>query len=225
MVKVACCWDDAVETDIKLVEILHKYNIRATFNVNSGLHYREGRRVFTWQFPDHPGFVNRLLSVADMKSLYVGFRIGAHGVFHLSYTPEKRDEFLRDMVEDRENLEQIFQCEVPGMAYPCGKYDKVIAGELRASGFAYGRVCEPLGAAATCGENPLVLHPSTHFLAADFYAKFAEVKSSGGAFYFWGHSCEMQDVPEKWAEFERRMAFLAADPEVKFVDVIDLVRG
>ena len=31
MVKVAQCWDDGVATDIRLIDILHKYNAKATF--------------------------------------------------------------------------------------------------------------------------------------------------------------------------------------------------
>ena len=35
--KVIQCWDDAVSTDIKLTDILRKYNAKATFNLNAGL--------------------------------------------------------------------------------------------------------------------------------------------------------------------------------------------
>ena len=36
MIKVAQCWDDGVYTDIKLIEILRKYNAKATFNLCPG---------------------------------------------------------------------------------------------------------------------------------------------------------------------------------------------
>ena len=35
--KVVQCWDDGVITDIRLIEILKKYNAKATFNLNIGL--------------------------------------------------------------------------------------------------------------------------------------------------------------------------------------------
>lgn len=223
MVKVACCWDDGVETDIRLVEILQKYGVKATFNINSGLHYQKYRRVYSWQFADHPDFVNRLLSIEEMKTLYRGFKIGAHGVFHLSYVPEKFDEFITDIAEDKDNLENIFQCSVPGMAYPCGLWDEKVADKLREKGFLYGRTVvrtDDVGAY----KHPLALGTSCHFLEDNFFAKFAAAKANNGIFYFWGHSCEMQNVPEKWAEFEKRMAYISADSETKFIDVVDIVR-
>ena len=222
MVKVACCWDDGVETDIRLVEILQKYGIKATFNINSGLHYRKVRRTSTWQLKGDPNFVNRFLSIEDMKTLYRGFKIGAHGVFHLSYVPEKFDEFVTDIVEDRENLEDIFQCKVLGMAYPCGLWDEKIAEALREKGFVYGRTVVRTDNVAAF-KHPLILETSCHFLEDNFYDKFAAAKANNGIFYFWGHSCEMQSLPEKWAEFEQRMAFISADPEAEFIDVADIV--
>ena len=37
MIRVAQCWDDGVATDIRLTEILRKYNAKATFNLCPGL--------------------------------------------------------------------------------------------------------------------------------------------------------------------------------------------
>ena len=59
------------------------------------------------------------------------------------------------------------------------------------------------------------------------YARFGIPggKANGvGAFYFWGHSYEMMDSPGLWQQFEDKIAALSADPDVVWVDVIDLVR-
>ena len=220
MVKVACCWDDAVETDIRLVELLKKHHGKA--NINLGFHYRNFRRTDTWQFKDHPSFVNRWLSLEDLKSVYQGFKIGGHGLFHLNYEPLKINEFVYDQCEDRKQLEDFFQIEVPGMAYPCGRCDENAAKALADAGFAYGRTTGYI-ADFSENDNPLLLKSQSHFLAPDFLQKLEFAKSHGGKFYFWGHSCEMQDVPEKWALFESYLAALDADPLVQWVDVIDLV--
>ena len=37
MIKVAQCRDDGVATDIRLIEILRKYNAKATFNLCPGI--------------------------------------------------------------------------------------------------------------------------------------------------------------------------------------------
>lgn len=36
MVYVAQCWDDGVSTDVRLIELLRKYNAKATFNLPPG---------------------------------------------------------------------------------------------------------------------------------------------------------------------------------------------
>ncbi len=53
MVHVACCWDDGVETDLRLIELLKKYHAKATFNLNPGLYYPDRRRTSGWQFPSY----------------------------------------------------------------------------------------------------------------------------------------------------------------------------
>ena len=53
MVRVACCWDDGMETDLRLIELLKKYHAKATFNLNPGLYYPDRRRTSGWQFPSY----------------------------------------------------------------------------------------------------------------------------------------------------------------------------
>ena len=72
MIKVACCWDDGVVNDIRLIEILRKYNAKATFNLNPGTHkgYRE---TSCWVTPDQPGFhgfFNGKVGLYELKDIY-----------------------------------------------------------------------------------------------------------------------------------------------------------
>ncbi|MBQ8687026.1 MAG: polysaccharide deacetylase, partial [Ruminococcus sp.] len=39
-------YDDGVEQDVKLLEILNEYGLKATFNLNTGLNYDHG----TWKY-------------------------------------------------------------------------------------------------------------------------------------------------------------------------------
>ena len=41
--KLVQCWDDGVTTDVRLVTLLRRHRVRATFNLNAGLHARKGR--------------------------------------------------------------------------------------------------------------------------------------------------------------------------------------
>ncbi|MCQ2379561.1 MAG: polysaccharide deacetylase family protein [Victivallaceae bacterium] len=223
MVKVACCWDDATETDIRLVEMLRKHNAKATFNINLGFHYQNFRRTNTWQPKGgSPAFINRWLSIADLKPLYEGFAIASHGLFHMNFDPSKVDEFVIDQTEDRKRLEDMFQRKIRGMAYPCGVCDELAASRLAEAGFEYGRSTLYVDD-FTKNDNPLILKSQCHFLDPQFKEKFAYAKEHGGKFYFWGHSCEMLDVKEKWQLFDSYLDFISADSDATWVDVIDLV--
>ena len=70
--------------------------------------------------------------------------------------------------------------------------------------------------------QPLALASSCHFLSRDFWSIFEAAKKTG-VFYFWGHSYEMMDCPQIWQRFELAIRLLSEDPEVEWVNVIDLV--
>ena len=57
-----------------------------------------------------------------------------------------------------------------------------------------------------------------------FCEKFKAVKEKNGIFYFWGHSYEMLDCAGLWNQFEQKLAMFAEDPEVQWIDVIDIVK-
>ena len=57
----------------------------------------------------------------------------------------------------------------------------------------------------------------------DFWTIFEKAKETG-VFYFWGHSYEMMDEKKLWQETEEKLKRLDADPDVVWVDVIDLVK-
>ena len=48
-VKVAQCWDDGVCNDIRVTDILRKYNAKATFNLNPGLNCMTRMPISSWQ--------------------------------------------------------------------------------------------------------------------------------------------------------------------------------
>ena len=94
------------------------------------------------------------------------------------------------------------------------------AGLLAEAGFRYGRTTANLSD-VTSNDNPLALASSCHFLNWQFWKIFEEAKKTG-VFYFWGHSYEMMEYPPLWERFEQKIRALSEDPEVEWVDVIDL---
>ena len=91
---------------------------------------------------------------------------------------------------------------------------------LAETGFRYGRITAYLPG-VTANENPPALSSNCHFLNPLFWKIFDDAKKTG-VFYFRGHSYEMMDFSTLWERFEAKIKALSEDPEVEWVDVIDL---
>ena len=112
---VTFSYDDGTTQDIRLIELLNKYGLKCTFNLNSqklgksAILEREGMRIAHYK-----------LSPQDVKMVYEGHEIAAHTLTHPRLTELDESEIIRQVEEDRLNLEEIVGYEVVGLAYPCG---------------------------------------------------------------------------------------------------------
>ena len=225
-VKVAQCWDDGVATDIRLIEILRKYNAKATFNLCPGTMPEETAAprwadpfLRTWTFN---GFIGGRVGKKDLTTVYDGFQVASHCWQHETVGLVSDDVFLKAAVDARNFLEDTFQRECPGFAWPCGKHTPETERMLAEAGFRYGRTTANTPD-VSANPSPLALASNCRFLDPLFWKIFDEAKSTG-VFYFWGHSYEMMDVPQLWERIELKIKTLSEDPDVEWVDVIDLVR-
>ncbi len=211
---VAQCWDDGVTTDARLADILRRYGARASFNLNAGLY--EAHRRPGWRYR---GTQVSWLGWNEMRSVYDGFTIANHSLQHPHLDQIPVEAARREIQEGRDRLEQFFGRPVRGFAYPFGTYNETVKALLRETGHGYARtvgsVPHPFPPS-----DPMEFHPSCHFLAPDFWARYEKAKS-GGVFYFWGHSYEMI-AEEQWAAFERTIARIGADPESRWGDLPEL---
>ena len=228
MIRVAQCWDDGVATDIRLTDIFRKYNAKATFNLRPGLINQDETVMPHWLDPDYRGWSYRGFSGGrmgkkDLLKVYGGFRVASHCMKHETVGRVSLEDFIRGAVDARKFLEDTFGMECPGFAWPCGATSDDSVKALRDAGFRYGRtVANVRGDASRC-EDPLQLAANCHFLAPDFWTRFDEVKKTGGVFYFWGHSYEMLDCEGLWKQLEGKISIISNDPEVEWIDVIDIV--
>ena len=74
----------------------------------------------------------------------------------------------------------------------------------------------------TAYTDPMMLTPSCHFQARDFYRRYENAKKTG-VFYFWGHSYEMLDSPGLWQQLEDKLAWISNDSDAEWADVIDII--
>ena len=228
MIKVAQCWDDGVYTDIKLIEILRKYNAKATFNLCPGVAGDDTTKP-SWTALDDTGwsfqgFRGGRIGLKDFVEIYGDFQVASHCMHHEVASSCDIEKFKAGAVDAKKFLEDMFQRECPGFAWPCGGVTDEAIEVLKENGFAYARTTKYTDD-VTKNTNPYRLDSNCHFKDLKFWSKFQEAKANGvGAFYFWGHSYEMMDSPGLWQQLEDKIAALSADPDVVWVDVVDLVR-
>ncbi len=193
-------YDDGVEQDERLLEILDKYGLKCTFNLNSGCFTPEG---YVW--PD--GQIHRRLTRSAAGALYGqnGHEVAVHTLTHPDLTQMTGTDMLREIYEDRKNLEELFGRVVRGAAYPYGTYSDETVEALRQCGIAYCRTVQSshdfslpadwLRLRPTCHHND----PALPELCSRFLSQPANWRSV--LFYLWGHAYEFE-ANDNWEVIE-----------------------
>lgn len=112
---VTFSYDDGVSQDVRLIALLDKYGLKATFNLNSELFGACCNLTVKGETVTH-----NILSAEESKKLYTGHEVAVHTLTHPNLTTLPDEEVIRQVKTDRENLSELFGYEVYGMAYPCG---------------------------------------------------------------------------------------------------------
>lgn len=86
---VTFSYDDGQIFDRRLVDIFNKYNLKATFHLNSGTLDTEG-----------------FIKTQELKSLYQGHEIACHGVAHEYPTHLSQERLVQEFYQDRCSLER-----------------------------------------------------------------------------------------------------------------------
>lgn len=188
---ITLSYDDGVEQDVQLLEILDAAGIRCTFNLNSGCFAPEG---FRW--PE--GQIHRRMPASQVKALYQGGRheVAVHTLTHPDLTQLPRVALIKEIYEDRCNLERLFGGMVRGAAYPYGTYSDAVVDALRSCGIVYCRTVESSHSFAIPSDW-LRLKPTCHHGDPQLEAlcdRFLQQNKAVGPhlFYLWGHAYEFE---------------------------------
>ena len=95
-------YDDGVLQDIRFVELLNKYNIKGTFNLNSQLMEQQ----FSWTHPN--GMQVTRLPKDVVVELYKGHEVASHTLTHPYMDSMVYGEIMRQLWHDKRNLQQLF---------------------------------------------------------------------------------------------------------------------
>ncbi len=202
---VTFSFDDGVTQDKRFVEILNKYGLKGTFNINSSLLGTPNKLSGADWTVDHSK-----IKASEVKTVYAGHEVAVHTLTH-PRLPELDDEtVIRQVDEDRKALESLCGYPVVGMAYPCGgvNNDARVAKLIRENTpIRYARTIEATHSFVPQKENLLQFHPTVYFAEKDFEERVDEFLAYEGEeevlLYIWGHSYELDIGYITWEKFER----------------------
>ncbi|MEI8063159.1 MAG: polysaccharide deacetylase family protein [Verrucomicrobiota bacterium] len=216
MIRVTQSWDDGVHDDVRLIELLRKYQAKATFNLISSAHRAE--RFSNWKYQDTKPVYH--LALSELVELYRGFEVASHTVTHPHLEQLPPEKVAWELAESRKQLEDIFQRPIGGLAYPFGTCNAAVKEEARRQGYRYARAGRfvPL---VFPPADPMEFGITVWFSDEKFWAEFERVKQTGGVFHFVGHSYEFVNEA-MWTEFEAKLARLSADSEVHWMTNLEL---
>lgn len=211
-------YDDGVTQDIRLIEIFNKYNLKATFNINSELLGLDGSLMC------NDVRVNHIKNnPEDIKYIYENHEVAVHTLTHPNLTtiPDNK-EVLRQVEQDRLNLSELVGYEVKGMAYPCGgvNCDERVANVIKnntcikyARTTAVTRSFEP--SKDMYQYKGTLYHHENWDLLFDMGKRFLKLKTeTPKVLYIWGHSYEFDIYPKRWEMFEKFCEMVSNQPDI-----------
>jgi peptidoglycan/xylan/chitin deacetylase (PgdA/CDA1 family) len=183
-------YDDDTPANRKLVEVINRYHLKATFNLNSG-------------FLGEPN-----ITPDEVKTLFVGHEVACHTVQHITLWNATDDQAVEGILYDRLALEKMAGSPIRGMAYPNGGVKPNAAQLFPALGIEYARgisengsftvIRNPYDWVATCHHSNMLVHAEA----------FVKTPDTPALFYVWGHAYEF-DVSGNWdllEQFGKRMS-------------------
>jgi len=167
------------------------------------------------------GFRAGIVGRDIFKEAYKDFPVASHCWHHENAGKIADEQFIEAAMSARKFLEETFDRECTGFAWPCGAYTPETCRLMRQAGFTYGRTCENADD-VTQTEDTMALPTNTHFQATNFWERYEEAKKASGVFYFWGHSYETLNYEMLWADLEGKIKYISEDPEAQWIDVSEI---
>jgi peptidoglycan/xylan/chitin deacetylase (PgdA/CDA1 family) len=186
---VTFSYDDGRTHDRRLVEILNRYGLKGTFNLNAGSIGNDNK-----------------VTGAEVGSLYAGHEVACHFLTHPYPTRIPAEQLIHEVAEDRKGLETLTGGVVDGMAYPFGDWNNDVIQGLRACGIRYARTTQATNTFAWKPSDWLAWHPTSHDRAVtpetlNRFFTTTPWDRNARLYYIWGHSYEF-DREGGWESIE-----------------------
>lgn len=211
-------YDDGVLQDVRFVELLNKYNLKGTFNLNSQLMEDE----FEWT--NENGMVVKRLAKDKVLSLYEGHEVASHTLTHPYMNNLSREEIMHELKADKANLEKLFGREIKGFAAPFDYYSAVIESCVKECEFEYARISEESRSftpQTDCYKwRATVFHLDSEL--DKFASNFLNTNEELALFQIVGHSYDL-DAENMWDKMENIFKEISADNDVLPMTTIEMI--
>jgi peptidoglycan/xylan/chitin deacetylase (PgdA/CDA1 family) len=205
---VTLSYDDGKIMDRRLVDILNRAGLRATFNLNGDKFGRDQR-----------------IEKSEVAALYAGHEVAAHSLTHPTLTRCPREMMVRQIFDDRRRLEDIVGYAVRGFAYPNGQHTPTLHSLLPELGIAYARTTHSTGG-LLLPTSLMTWDPSGHHneqlieRTGDFLARSKSQYLD--LLYVWGHSIDF-DRDDNWHIIEEFADMVGGRDDIWFATNIEIV--
>ena len=204
-------YDDGVVTDIRFINIINKYGIKCTFNLNSGFISSDNQ----WMYEN---LLVTYLKQEDALKAYRGHEIAVHTCTHPYLEKLEVQEMRAEIMQDKLTLQMMFHQPVSGMAYPYGTYDDIVKAVALDCGIAYSRtVISTHGFAPP--EDFLEWHFTCHHNDDQLMALAEQFCTSSSTepqiFSVWGHSYEFEG-DDNWEVIEKLCSYMSQYDDIYF---------
>ena len=237
---ITTSWDDGHTLDLRLAELLDKYDLRGTFYVARD-------------------YLDERMSEAEIAELATRHEIGAHTLTHPILTEIPLDEAQREIVESRGWLQDVTGSDITAFCPPRGDVNPAVRDLIAEAGYEVARTVElyrldtgddMLMLPTTINVYPFPLRPSSSIrarfqpiqrilphipalripvwalrswptLAISLLDRAAEI---GGVWHLWGHSWEI-DHHGMWDDLERVLTATRRYPNARRVTNTELARA
>ncbi len=209
-------FDDGVLQDKKLIQILDRYGLKATFNLNSG---RLGTVVMRRSYLGEVEL--RYLEPLEIKDVYKNHEIASHTVTHPNLTALSEQTIKFQVEQDVRMLEELSGRKIKGLAYPCGgtNSNEYTAKVLKDCGCIQYARTNKMSFNFDLPKNPLLLDMSVHFAEKTKMFELAGAFLNGDfekpvCFSIWGHAFELDEDYISWEEFEEFCKYISNKKDV-----------
>lgn len=213
---VSLSFDDGTVYDERFIELLNKYELKATLNLNSGLN------DFVWYFGENP--IKRL-DLEKYRDIYKGHEVASHSLSHPYFSSLTDKEIKKEVLEDIKNLKAIFNEDISGFAFPF--HDQTEENIQAVKNFA-----NPDYIRYSCLTDNCLPADRYHipinalYDDKDIYKKLEAFKNSdceNALFVIAGHSYEFE-MKDDWDKIEKLLSYLKDDKTLTVLRLKDAVK-